>query len=69
MTPNTLDRESKPLEEEAVLCCKAGQAALKANLYDKAVAKFRRALSINPMVWDAFEGLCAAGESDVPLLI
>ncbi|KAI5123272.1 hypothetical protein M0805_009294 [Coniferiporia weirii] len=56
-----MTRETRVYPEEAVLHCKAGKAALKANLLDKAISSFRRALSLNPMLWDAFEGLCSAG--------
>ncbi|KAL5529076.1 hypothetical protein ACEPAG_5050 [Sanghuangporus baumii] len=53
-------RETRVFQEEAVLHCKAGKAALKSNLLEKAATSFRRALSLNPMLWEAFEGLCAA---------
>lgn len=55
------NREIHADSDEAVLLCKAGKAALRANILDKAIRNFRRALSLNPMMWDAFEGLCAAG--------
>lgn len=57
----TSKRDIHAPSDEAVLLCKAGKAALKANLLDKAIRNFRRALSLNPMIWEAFEGLCAAG--------
>ncbi|KAH8117541.1 TPR-like protein [Phellopilus nigrolimitatus] len=56
-----LTRETRVFQDEAVLHCKTGKAALKANLPDKAIQSFRRALSLDPLLWDAFEGLCAAG--------
>ncbi len=35
--------------------------ALKGNLPEDAVISFRRALALNPFLWEAFEGLCALG--------
>lgn len=35
--------------------------ALKGNLPEEAVISFRRALALNPFLWEAFEGLCALG--------
>ena len=34
---------------------------MKGNLHENAARSFRRALELNPMVWEAFEGLCAIG--------
>ncbi|KAI0083997.1 hypothetical protein BDY19DRAFT_899323 [Irpex rosettiformis] len=46
----------------AVLHCKSGMAAMKANIPSLASASFRKALAITPMLWEPFEGLCALGE-------
>ncbi|KAF8590524.1 TPR-like protein [Ramaria rubella] len=54
-------RESHVVPDEAVLQCRAGSLALKANLSGKAAASFMRALSLNPLLWEAFEGLCSTG--------
>jgi anaphase-promoting complex subunit 3 len=35
--------------------------ALKGSLPEKASLSFRQALALNPMLWEAFEGLCALG--------
>jgi anaphase-promoting complex subunit 3 len=37
--------------------------ALKGNLPEKASLSFRQALALNPLLWEAFEGLCALGKS------
>lgn len=54
-------RTSRTFPEEAALRCRAGTMALKGNLPEKAVASFREALTMNPLLWEAFEGLCALG--------
>jgi anaphase-promoting complex subunit 3 len=56
-------RTTSAFPEEAVLHCRAGTAALKGKLYETANTSFRRALQLNPMLWEAFEGLCAIGTS------
>jgi len=35
--------------------------ALKGNLPEKASRSFQGALTLNPYLWEAFEGLCALG--------
>ncbi|KII88979.1 hypothetical protein PLICRDRAFT_108812 [Plicaturopsis crispa FD-325 SS-3] len=47
--------------EEAAMRCRSGTMALKGNYPDKAAVSFRQALNLNPMLWEAFEGLCALG--------
>jgi anaphase-promoting complex subunit 3 len=47
--------------EEAVLHCRTGMMAMKAKQYEVANTSFRRALVLNPMLWEALEGLCALG--------
>lgn len=54
-------REARIFPEEAALHCRAGFEAMKGNLPENAAASFRQALVLNPMLWEAFEGLCAAG--------
>lgn len=61
MLATSLFRESNTVPDEAVLQCRLGSLAIKTNLVDKAAAGFTRALSLNPLLWEAFEGLCAAG--------
>lgn len=58
-------RSAVGFPEQAVLHCRDGAMALNGKLYDSATTSFRRALSLNPMVWDAFEGLCTLGESSI----
>lgn len=55
-------RLTKPFPEGSVLHCHAGLAAAKGNITESAVLSFRQALALNPMLWDAFEGLCALGK-------
>lgn len=44
-----------------------GRIAKLSNRHDKAVAHFEQCLLLNPMMWSAFEELCALGV--VPLAI
>jgi anaphase-promoting complex subunit 3 len=55
-------RTASAFPEQAVLHHRAGTMALNGKLYDHANTSFRKALSLNPMVWEAFEGLCTLGE-------
>jgi len=57
-----LSREPHVFQVEAVLQSRAGTLALKANIYEKAAASFTRALALNPLLWEAFEGLCSVGQ-------
>lgn len=54
-------RISHPFPEEAALRCRSGTTALKGNMPEKASRSFQDALTLNPYVWEAFEGLCALG--------
>jgi anaphase-promoting complex subunit 3 len=54
-------RLSRPFPEEAALRCRSGMMALRGNFPEKASLSFRQALAINPLLWEAFEGLCALG--------
>jgi anaphase-promoting complex subunit 3 len=56
-------RPSKQFPDDAALHCRAGNMALKGNLPEKASANFLLALKLNPLLWEAFEGLCALGTS------
>ncbi|KAF9227878.1 TPR-like protein [Gyrodon lividus] len=52
---------ARAFSEEAALRCRAGTMAMKGNLPEKATASFRQALALNPLLWEAFEGLCLLG--------
>ncbi|KAI0253938.1 hypothetical protein BJV78DRAFT_1280665 [Lactifluus subvellereus] len=54
-------RGARTFPEEAVLHCRSGLTALKGNLPDQARSSLLRALALNPMIWEAFEGLCGLG--------
>ena len=58
-------RTAKAFPDEAILCCHAGTAALQGNLHESAAMSYRQALALNPMLWEAFEGLCAIGVSAI----
>ncbi|KAG6885993.1 hypothetical protein C0993_006109 [Termitomyces sp. T159_Od127] len=58
---STSRRVADPFPQEAALRCRSGTMALKGNLPEKALPSFRQALSLNPQLWEAFEGLCALG--------
>ncbi|KAI0781142.1 protein prenylyltransferase [Trametes elegans] len=59
-------RGASSFPSEAIMCCQAGNSALLGNLHESAAMSFRQALALDPMLWEAFEGLCAIG--DIPLL-
>ncbi|KAJ7632461.1 hypothetical protein FB45DRAFT_912493 [Roridomyces roridus] len=54
-------RTVRSFPDEAALRCRSGNMSLKGNLPDDASLNFRQALSLNPLIWEAFEGLCAIG--------
>lgn len=58
---STSSRAAQPFPDEAALRCRSGNMALKGNLPEKASLSYRQALSLNPQLWEAFEGLCALG--------
>ena len=45
----------------STLQCKAGKAALHGNMPLKAAQSFREALAAEPLMWEAWEGMCAVG--------
>ncbi|KAI9508481.1 TPR-like protein [Russula earlei] len=60
----SLSQEQRPARifpEEAILHCRSGLIALRGNLPDQSHSSLLRALSLNPMIWEAFEGLCSLG--------
>jgi hypothetical protein len=64
--PPTVSQEqrmARTFPEEAVLHCRSVLTALSGNLPDQASGSLLRALALNPMIWEAFEGLCTLGES------
>jgi anaphase-promoting complex subunit 3 len=56
-------RGARTFPEEAVLHCRSGLTALKGNLPEQARSSLLRALALNPMIWEGFEGLCSLGEN------
>ncbi|KAF9466329.1 hypothetical protein BDZ94DRAFT_1187704 [Collybia nuda] len=58
---STSRRAAQPFPDEAALRCRSGNMALKGNLPEKASLSYRQALTLNPQLWEAFEGLCALG--------
>ncbi|KAI8998827.1 protein prenylyltransferase [Trametes punicea] len=63
-TPSMGPRTATSFPDEAILRCQAGNSALKGNMHESAAMSYRQALELNPMLWEAFEGLCAIG--DIP---
>jgi anaphase-promoting complex subunit 3 len=55
-------RTARTFPEEAILHSRSGLTALKGNLPELARSSLLRALGLNPMIWEAFEGLCSLGE-------
>ncbi|KAI0041541.1 TPR-like protein [Auriscalpium vulgare] len=60
-SPSIGPRSARAFPEEAILHCRSGLAALKGNLPEHARTSFRQSLVLNPMIWEAFEGLCSLG--------
>ena len=56
-------RSTQTFSEAGILHCRSGNMALKGNMPDKARTSFQAALSSDPMLWEAFEGLCSMGGS------
>ncbi|KAG1756463.1 uncharacterized protein EDB91DRAFT_1092788 [Suillus paluster] len=54
-------RTSRAFPEEAATRCRSGTMAMKGSLPEQATCSFRQALALNPMLWEAFEGLCSLG--------
>ena len=55
-------RTSYAFPKESILHCRSSTTAIKGNLHVFARTSFLNALSLNPMLWEAFEGLCSLGE-------
>lgn len=55
--------EPRTTPDEAALVCRAGILAMKSNSNDVAKTHFTAALSMNPFLWEAVEGLCRLGAS------
>ncbi|KAG8759045.1 anaphase-promoting complex subunit cdc27 [Serendipita sp. 396] len=47
--------------EPAILYCKAGLTAAKASQRQEAIDNFYHALKLEPLLWDAWQGLCTLG--------
>lgn len=52
---------ARQFPDEATMHCRNGSMAMKGNLQDKAAVSFQQALNLNPLLWEAFEGLCSLG--------
>ncbi|KAI0340600.1 protein prenylyltransferase [Trametopsis cervina] len=63
-TPSMGTRVAQAFPDAGVLHCRCGMVALKGNQREGAQASFRKALALDPMLWEAFEGLCSLG--DIP---
>ncbi|PCH38327.1 TPR-like protein [Wolfiporia cocos MD-104 SS10] len=61
-SPSMGPRAARSFPEESILHCRAGTMAVKGNLPENALSSFRRALLLNPFLWEAFEGLCSLGK-------
>ncbi|KAJ3998208.1 hypothetical protein F5050DRAFT_1872567 [Lentinula boryana] len=60
-TSTSSSRIARQSPDPAAIHCRSGAMALKGNLQAIAAQSFRQALNLNPMIWEAFEGLCALG--------
>lgn len=52
---------TRAFPENAALHCHAAASAAQGNQLDAAAASYEEALRLDPMVWEAFEGLCGLG--------
>lgn len=63
-------RVASTVQDAASLHCHSAILAAKACLTSEAVASFTRALQLEPLLWEAWTGLCALGAStQLPLTI
>lgn len=60
-TASTSQREPRQFPSDAILHCRSGSLALRGNMPEQAIASYQKALSLDPFLWEAFEGLCALG--------
>lgn len=56
-------RVASTVQDAASLHCHSGILAAKACLTSEAIASFTRALQLEPLLWEAWTGLCALGAS------
>lgn len=61
-------RVASTVQDAASLHCHSGILAAKACLTSEAIASFTRALQLEPLLWEAWTGLCALGASTQPPL-
>ncbi|KAJ4488005.1 hypothetical protein J3R30DRAFT_3432763 [Lentinula aciculospora] len=60
-TSTSSSRTTRQSPDPAAIYCRSGAMALKGNLQTIAAQSFRQALTMNPLIWEAFEGLCSLG--------
>ena len=61
-------RVASMVPDAASVHCHSGILAAKACLTSEAIASFTRALQLEPLLWEAWSGLCALGRSKQPSL-
>src|SRR5258706_168053 len=61
-------RVASTVQDAASLHCHSAILAAKACLTSEAIASFTRALQLQPLLWEAWTGLCALGASTHPHL-
>lgn len=61
-------RVASTVPDPASFHCHSGILASKACLTSEAIASFTRALQLEPLLWEAWTGLCALGGSKQPYL-
>lgn len=54
-------RTARQSPDLAAIHCLSGAMALRGNRQTIAAQSFHQALTMNPLIWEAFEGLCALG--------
>ncbi|CAL1704161.1 unnamed protein product [Somion occarium] len=62
-SPSMNFHTTRTFPEHAALHCHAAASAAKGNQLDSAAKSYGEALKLDPMVWEAFEGLCALGRA------
>lgn len=53
---------AQDIPDIAIMQCKAGLLAAKASLKSEAADYFTSALTLEPLLWEAWLGLCSLGE-------
>lgn len=69
MLDTKMSHVATELPDTAIMHCKAGLLAAKASQKQEAIDSFYSALSIEPLLWEAWLGLCNLGQYSTCILV